>query len=110
MKWIKLIGWIGVLSMTIALFNGFANGDFFKDGSLLLENPWGIVSMVDLYVGFLLFSVWIAYREKRLLTSAVWIFFMMILGFFTGAIYMLYAAYSSKGSMQRFWMGKDFPS
>ena len=46
MKWIKLIGWIGVLSMTIALFNGFAYGDFFKDGSLLLENPWGIVSMV----------------------------------------------------------------
>jgi hypothetical protein len=92
--------------MTIALLNGLINGDFLVDGGSLLQNPWGIVSMVDLYTGFILFSVWIAYREKSILRSIIWIFFMMTLGFFTGSVYMLIAAYTSQNDWKRFWMGK----
>ena len=55
MKIAKIISWIGVAAMTIALFYGFTQGDFFADGSIILNNPWGIVSLVDLYVGFILF-------------------------------------------------------
>ena len=29
----------------------------------LISNPWGIVSLVDLYVGFTVFSMWIWFRE-----------------------------------------------
>ena len=51
--------------MTAALLNGFINGSFFEDGGLLLNNPWGIVSMVDLYVGFIIFAMWIFFREEN---------------------------------------------
>ena len=107
MKIVKIISILGVLGMTIALLNGFINGDFLTDGGTLLQNPWGIVSMVDLYTGFILFSVWIAYREISILRSIIWIFFMMTLGFFTGSIYMLIAAFTSQNDWKQFWMGKD---
>lgn len=42
----------------------FISGDFAADGAKLMALPWGIVSLVDLYVGFMLFSVWIVYLEK----------------------------------------------
>lgn len=106
MKWVKLIGWLGLIAMSCALVYGFSSGKFVEDGAALLQNPWGIVSMVDLYTGFVLFSAWIVYREKKALHALVWVFFMMVLGFFTGALYTLYAAYTSKEDWQVFWMGK----
>jgi len=51
MKIAKLIAWIGLIAMSAVLVNGFVNGNFGIDGAELLENPWGLVSFVDLYVG-----------------------------------------------------------
>jgi len=68
--------------------------------------PWGIVSLVDLYVGFTLFSCWIIYREKRWLPSIIWVILMMVLGFWTGALYTLVALQTSQGDWRRFWHGR----
>ena len=40
--------------MAGALIYGFSLGDFL-DFEQLLENPWGIVSLFDVYVGFFFF-------------------------------------------------------
>ena len=99
MKIVKILAMLGAIAMTIALLNGFINGDFFDDGGELLSNPWGIVSLVDLYVGFVLFSIWIVYREKSLVSQIVWVILMMVLGFFTASIYLLYAAYTADNNV-----------
>ena len=105
MKIAKLIAWLGVLAMTAALLNGFINGNFAQDGGALLANPWGIVSLIDLYAGFALFSVWIAFREKSVWSAVVWIVLMMVLGFFTGSLYVLVMLYRSKGDWLWFFLG-----
>lgn len=105
MKLAKIIAWIGLLAMSAVLIYGFTAGNFNEDGSEILANPWGIVSLVDLYVGFVLFSGWIVYREKYAPVAAVWIILMLVLGFFTGALYTLVALYTSRGDWQRFWLG-----
>ncbi len=105
MKIAKIISLLGIFAMAGVLIYGFSVGDFLTDGAQLLSNPWGIVSFVDLYVGFSLFSLWIVYREKSTLRSIIWIFFMMTFGFFTGAIYTFIALQTSDGSWARFWMG-----
>ena len=110
MKMAKIIAFIGLLAMTAGLANGFINGDFFEDGAELLANPWGIVSIIDLYVGFVLFSMWIAFREKRIFVAAIWIVLVMLLGFFTASLYVLVALYSSKGDWSVFFMGARQPS
>jgi hypothetical protein len=105
MKLAKLVSLIGVLAMTAVLIFGFTQGDFFVDGGEILSNPWGIVSMVDLYVGFVLFSMWIVFREKNWMTAFIWMVLMMVLGFFTGALYVFINLIRSKGNMNRFFYG-----
>jgi len=105
MKVGKIISWIGLAAMTFGLFNGFINGDFFVDGSKLFSNPWGVMSLIDLYVGFTLFSMWIGFREKSIVSAFIWIVLMMVLGFFTGCVYVLLAFYSSKGDWLKFFLG-----
>ncbi len=106
MKVAKIIALLGVLAMTIVLVYGFTVGDFNAEGSQLLSMPWGIVSLVDLYVGFILFSGWIVYREKSLARSVIWVVLMMVLGFFTASLYTFIALQTSGGDWRRFWMGR----
>ena len=96
MKIAKILAALGTVAMTAALLNGFITGDFFEDGSVILNNPWGIVSLVDLYVGFTLFAIWIYYRETTWHAKILWIVSLMILGFFIGAIYVFVKLYTSK--------------
>ncbi len=106
MKLAKIISLLGVLAMTAVLIYGFTIGDFSGEGSQLLSMPWGIVSLVDLYTGFVLFSGWIIYREKSLPIAIMWTIAMMTLGFFAGALYAFLALQSSGNDWRKFWLGK----
>lgn len=105
MKIAKAIALLGLLAMTGILIYGFTIGDFGGEGAKLLAMPWGIVSLVDLYVGFTLFSCWIVYREKAVLRSIIWVVLMMTLGFWAGALYTFLALQTSHGDWNRFWKG-----
>lgn len=100
----------GLLAMTGILIYGFSMGDFAAEGAKLLSMPWGIVSIIDLYVGFALFSCWIVFRERALFPSAIWVILMMVLGFWAGALYTLIALQTSGGDWQRFWYGNRYKS
>ncbi|MGS0973589.1 MAG: DUF1475 family protein [Candidatus Izemoplasmataceae bacterium] len=106
MKIAKVVSIFGVLAMTVVLIYGFTVGNFASDGSEILSNPWGIVSLVDLYVGFGLFSLWIIYREEKIYKMVIWVVLMMVLGFFTGSLYVLIALIQSSGDMDQFFYGK----
>ena len=109
MKIAKIIALIGLLAMTGVLVYGFTAGNFSAEGSRLLHMPWGIVSLVDLYVGFALFSCWIVFREKALLPSIIWVAMMMVLGFWAGALYTFLALQTSGNDWKRFWCGRRLP-
>lgn len=106
MIYAKILSFFGIVVMVIALLYGFTVGDFSADGAALLQNPWGVVSMVDLYVGFALFSGWIIFREKSFVRSLIWVILMMVLGFLTASVYTFIAANTSQGDWKKFWMGQ----
>lgn len=103
----KWIGIAGLLFMTVAIGLGFALGDFAYEGSQLLAMPWGIVSLVDLYVGFTIYSLWIIYRERSFWRSLVWVTLMMVLGFWTASLYLYLVARQSHGNCDIFFHGRD---
>jgi hypothetical protein len=106
MRLAKIISVLGMFAMTAVLIYGFTIGDFLSDGSKLLALPWGIVSLVDLYTGFTLFSAWIIYREKSLPVAILWTIAMMTLGFFAGSLYAFITLQSSNGDWRKVWLGK----
>jgi hypothetical protein len=105
MKISKLIALLGLIAMSAALIYGFTVGDFFADGALIVANPWGIVSLVDLYTGFALFGAWIYYREANKLLALVWIAILMVLGFWLASLYVLIQLYKSNGNYSKFFLG-----
>ena len=105
MKLAKVVAFLGMLAMGSALVYGFTQGNLSADGRVLMSIPWGIVSLVDVYVGFTLFSGWIVFREKSLLVAILWAISIMVLGFFVASLYALLALQRSGGDWRRFWMG-----
>jgi hypothetical protein len=101
----KLIAFIGLLAMTLVIVYAFASGNFADEGAWLISHPWGVVSLVDLYVGFALFSMWIVYRESSPVKAGVWVLLMAVLGNWTAALYVLLALNASRGDWNKFWMG-----
>ena len=106
MRIAKFVAALGLLAMTGILIYAFAVGDFGSEGGQLLAMPWGVVSLVDLYVGFVLFSGWIVFRERSALRSIPWVALMMVLGFWTASLYALLALHKSGGDWRRFWLGR----
>jgi len=106
MKIAKALSLLGLLAMTGVLIYGFTVGDFAGEGARLLAMPWGIVSLVDLFVGFTLFSAWIVFRERSWARSVIWVVLMMVLGFFTANLYTFLALQASGGDWHKFWFGR----
>jgi hypothetical protein len=110
MKTAKAFAVTGTLIMFLTLTYGFIIGDFFKEGSILFSMAWGKVSLVDVYIGFFLFSAWIIYREEKWITAVLWILSIMVLGNFITCLYATIALYKSQEDFKRFWLGKHFQS
>lgn len=105
MKIAKVVSLLGFIFMSIAIINGFINGSFSEDGGELLRNPWGMVSLTDLFVGFSLFYLWIFFREKSLIVKLIWIPTMVALGFLAAALYIFIQLYRSNGDWLEFFLG-----
>ncbi len=110
MKLAAIISLLGVLAMAGMIAFALLNADFNAEGSILLGLAWGRVSLVDLYVGFTLFSAWIVFRERSPWAALVWVILMMTLGFFTGALYVFLNLQRSNGDWVRFFLGKRAPA
>ena len=100
----KVIAYLITIAMVSTIF--WAQNQVSLFDSIIPSLPWGIVSLVDLYAGFVFVGIWIFYKEKGIF-ALIWIFFLMILGNLTTAIYVIYSLNKSKGNISKFFMGKN---
>jgi len=113
MKTGQILSFTGALIMAFSIIYGFVRGDFSGEGSILLSMIWGKISLIDVYIGFLIFSAWIIYRENHPGRSTIWFILMMIFGSFTACLYLFLNFRQSRGDWQKFWYGqrlKEFSS
>ncbi len=99
MQWFRLIAAFGLIVMISALAFGFSNGNFFTEGNHLMTMPWGIVTIVDIYVGLLFFSAWVWYREKSTTVKVFWTLLFIGLGNLATAVYLIKALTEARGNM-----------
>lgn len=93
MKITRIIAWLSTLIMAFMIVFSLLTGDFFEQGSILMGLVWGQMSLVDLYVGFLLVYVWIFYKETKLLPRIVWALLLIVTGSLATALYVLIESY-----------------
>lgn len=59
----------------------------------LWSDPWGRATLFDTYFAFLAVWVWIAWRERTPLRSALWLVLLLTLGNIAIALYFLVALF-----------------
>lgn len=74
------------LSMAGAIVYGFVAGDFGDEGSAILDLAWGRVTLIDLYLGLVLFGGWIVMRERSV-RAVPWLLALVVLGNFAAGLY-----------------------
>ena len=79
MNFLRLaLAFIGV-ALVILIAWAFNAGDFGEAGAWLTTDPWGIVTLADLYFGFLLSAVMIGFLERNW-KAVLWIAPIPVLG------------------------------
>jgi uncharacterized membrane protein len=107
MKTAKFLALAGTIIMFFTLMYGFIFGEFFKEGNTLMSIAWGKVSLIDVYIGFFLFSYWVLFREQNKYIAVIWVVIFMILGNFATCLYATIALYKSKDDWKVFWLGRN---
>ncbi len=80
MRMIQVGGATVVLAMLGIILWAASQSSITDDFSIITDQPWGIVSLVDLYLGLAVAAVWVAYRESSLPATAGWILALAVLG------------------------------
>ena len=102
---LKTISIVAIVIMCLALVYGFMFGDLVQEGPVLTGMPWGVVTLIDFYIGILIFSTWVCFRESNLALMVAWITAFVLTGNLATAVYLLKAVVQAKGDMQKLMLG-----
>lgn len=67
-----------------------------------VDTRWGITTMVDLYAGLAVVAGWIAWRERSVARTALWIVALGLLGNLATLVYLLIACLRSRSASDLF--------
>lgn len=85
---------ISLMIATTAAFSALIAWGFVAEADTdnfrqLIRNPWGMVSLADLYIGFVFVSIWIYFVEERRWLVPVLIVLLMVSGNLLTLVYAI---------------------
>ena len=105
MSIVKTIAYLSTLIMGVIIVWANFQSNFFENAGIVASTPWGIVTLVDLYIGFLFIGLWIIFREKGI-SRIIWLVGLFFLGNLTTALYIIYCIKEADGNLEIFFIGK----
>ena len=69
-----------LLSVMAMAFLASMERSVFQAGRGLWPDPWFLATLLETYLGLLIFYVWVAYKEKTALPRVLWFILIMALG------------------------------
>ena len=91
--------------MALGIVYAFVFGHFIAEAKVLFPLPWFQLTLLDLYLGFFIFSGWIFFREPSHAAAVVWLIAICLLGNLAAGIYAVLALIKANGDWIQFWMG-----
>jgi len=87
------VGIIGLALLGLVLWAAFSmqdlHGSFLFQFDAIRTLPWGIVTLVDLYIGFLFFAIIVFLTERSWMVAALWAVPIFILGNIWAAVWLV---------------------
>lgn len=95
---LKLAFAIPGLILTAAIVWAAGRADFWAAGAYLIANPWGIVTLIDLYAGFIITGLIIAAIERWHPLAFVLLAISLVLG---NVAYAVWAVWRGAAELRR---------
>src|SRR5882757_7019044 len=90
MIWFLRIAFAAVLGTMLSVTTWASNHvALWKTPHAVATHPWFIVTLFDTYFAFLTFWLWVAYKERTVLSRVTWLIAILLLGNIAMATYML---------------------
>jgi hypothetical protein len=87
------IGIGGLALLGLVLWAAFSmsdlHGSFLEQLGVMLTLPWGVATLADLYVGFLLFAILVFLTERSWIIAALWAAPVFFLGNIWAALWFV---------------------
>jgi len=75
---------------SIAIYWAFTQKPISESGAWLIKDPWGIVTLIDLYIGFFLFSLFMYFTSIKKRSLLIWVPALMGLGNIIALVYLIF--------------------
>ena len=85
----KVIATIFGLVLLASIFWAGGQANILSEGAAIMAMPWGVVTLLDLYTGFILFSLIIWICEPRKWVAMCWIAPVFVLGNIVPALWLV---------------------
>ncbi len=85
----RLLASLGGLALLAAIFWAAARADILASFATISADPWGLVTLIDLYLGFLLMAIVIWALEGQAARALAWIIPLFLLGNFVAALWLI---------------------
>ena len=105
---ISVLAVLGCISMLVSILYAFNSGHFLDEFQIIGNLSWGFVSIIDLYFGLFVFSLWVLWREKFSLTGLFWSVLIIGLGNLSSSVYLLVCVFKANGDVKRFCLGRNY--
>jgi hypothetical protein len=105
MRVVLVVSGLLSLLMLVMIIVSFVTGDFFAEGSWIVHNPWGRMSLVDIYVGCVLILMWVILRGEHWAIILLCAVSFIVLGNLGTCLYVFITALRSKNNVLLFLVG-----
>lgn len=103
---LQIIFFTGFLALLGAIMYGVIKRDIIAEGNIMLGIYWGQFTFIDIYVAFIVFYLWIVFREKSIIKSIIWFVLIMLGGSMSIMLYLFIAARGCNNSWGKFIAGQ----
>lgn len=97
---IRLVAAVGFVAMATAIVSAFATASFTEEGGVIVGLAWGRVTLLDIYLAFLLGWLWIAYRERSAARAGAWLAATLVTGSLALFGYLFVAALRARSTTE----------
>ena len=84
-----------LLAMLLMTIRASQHVSIFRVDPVVLADPWFQATLADAYFAFLLFYMWVIFREQRLSARLLWLVLILTTGSMAMAAYVLWSIWRS---------------
>ena len=101
----QFVFFAGFLALLLSIIYGVAVYDILAEGSVMLDVFWGRFTFIDIYVVFIVFFLWAAYRENSIPRGILWFLLIMLGGSMSICLYLFLAFRGADNDIKKLLFG-----